>query len=129
MKKCVAKCGFVPLDGSPGYFYNPNGAELVVYIDDFILISPRHLEKQIWKDLSKFIEFKNPPAPVDRFLGIYHNTSKLKDGTIQMITSAKQYLVDAVTDYLSETGVSSLAYVPTTAKTTGSMKRLPFPVH
>ena len=30
MKKCAAKCGFISLDGSPGYFYHPNGAELVV---------------------------------------------------------------------------------------------------
>ena len=67
----------------------------------------------MWEDLSQYIEFKDPPVPVDRFLGIYHNTVKLKDGTIRMATSAKQYLLDAAKAYLDETGVSSLAYVPT----------------
>ena len=70
------------------------------------------MKKQLWADLSQYIEFKDPPVPVDCFLGIYHNTVKLKDGTIKMTTSAKQYLIEAVKAYLTDAGVSSLAYVP-----------------
>ena len=86
---------------------------MVVYVDDFILIAPPRLEKKLREDLSQYIEFKDPPVPVDRFLGISHNTVKLKDGIIKMTTSAKQYLLDAVKAYFTKTGVSSLAYVPT----------------
>ena len=105
MKACMAKCGFVHLDGSPGFFYHPEyGAEVVVYVDDFILIAPPKLEAQIWKELDKVITFKDPAAEVDRFLGVYHKTKVLPDGTIQMTTSAKEYLLDAVKEYLKKPG-------------------------
>ena len=86
MKKFVAKCGVVALDGSPGYFYNPNGAELVVYVDNFILISPPHLEKQIRKTSANSLSSRT----LRLLLTDYHKISKLKDGTNQMITSTKQ---------------------------------------
>ena len=57
----MTQCGFVSLDGSPGFFYHPQyGAEVVVYVDDFILIAPPHLEAQIWGELDKVITFKDP---------------------------------------------------------------------
>ena len=35
MKKCMTKCGFVSLDGSPGFFYHPVlNVEFGVYVDD-----------------------------------------------------------------------------------------------
>ena len=111
MTKCMRMAGFVPLEGSPGFFYHPAGYEMVVYVD-FILISPPHLTKQIWAELDKVIEFKDPPVPVDRFLGIYHKTVKLTDGTVKMNTSAEQYLIEAVKNYLKEAGCGSLAWVP-----------------
>ena len=73
---------------------------------------PPHLEAKIWGDLDKVITFKDPAADVDRFLGVYHNIKVLPDGTVQMTSSAKEYLLDAVKEYLNEAGKSQLSYVP-----------------
>ena len=52
----MTQCGFVTLDGSPGFFYHPEyGAEVVVYVDDFISISPPHLEDKPWTALDEDI--------------------------------------------------------------------------
>ena len=93
----MSECGFVSLDGSPGFFYHADyDAEVVVYVDDFIPIAPPSLEAKIWSALDKVITFKDPPVDVDRFLGIYHKTRTESDGTVCMTTGAREYLSDAV---------------------------------
>ena len=49
MRKVIKECGFLPIaEGSPGVFYNPSlNAEMIVYVDDFILISPEAHEDKI----------------------------------------------------------------------------------
>ena len=109
----MTKCGFVSLDGSPGFFYHPVlNAEVVVYVDDFILIAPPDVQEKIWRMLDEDCFFKDPPVDVDSFLGIYHKTITRPDGTICMTTSAKEYLCDAVKGYLKEAGKLQLAHVP-----------------
>ena len=64
----MTECGFVSLDGSPGFFYHPVlNADVVVYVDDFILIAPPEAQDKIWRMLDEAILFKDPPVDVDRF--------------------------------------------------------------
>ena len=72
---------------------------MVVYVDDFILISPSKHEDKIWKELDKHILFKDPAAPVSRFLGVNHSF-KYSNGTCQMLTEGKEYLEHAVKEYM-----------------------------
>ena len=76
---------------------------MVVYVDDFILISPAKHEARIWKELDKHILFKDPPAPLQRFPGRNHDISIRSDGT---------YLQSAVKEYMRELNASSLPWVP-----------------
>ena len=95
-------------------FYHPSkNAEMIVYVDDFILIAPERHEAGLWKELDKHIDFKDPAAPVSRFLGVNHEFKYCKDGTVTMLTSAKDYLRSAVDEYMKEIGVKSLKWVPT----------------
>ena len=114
MRKVMKECGFLPVaEGSPGVFYNPTlSAEMIVYVDDFILISPEAHEVKIWKQLDKHILFKDPAALVTRFLGVNHHFKTLGDGTCQMLTEGREYLEAAVQEYMKEIGVSSLKCVP-----------------
>ena len=80
--------------------------------DDFILISPETNESQIWKELDQHIPFKDPAAPVTRFLVVNHHFKKIGDGTCQMLTEGREYLVAAVKEYMKEIGVTSLKWVP-----------------
>ena len=107
-------CDFIPVGGgSPGVFYNPHyGAEMVVYVDDFILVAPEHLHAKIWTSLDRHIKFKDPGAPVTRFLGVQHDIIHSKDGMCSMTTEGKEYLQSAVKEYMQEIGVSSLPWVP-----------------
>ena len=63
---------------------------MVVYVADFILISPDKHEAQIWKELDKHILYKDPAAPLSRFLCVQHSFKTLKDGTCQMFTQDKE---------------------------------------
>ena len=85
---------------------------MIVYIDDSILISPKKHEDHIWKKLDEHILFKDPAAPVTRFLGVNHNFKTLGDGTCQMLTEGREYLEAAVQEYMKEIGVSPLKWVP-----------------
>ena len=114
MHSVMKQCGFLPIEGSPGVFYHPSkNAEMIVYVDDFILIAPEQHEADIWKELDKHIEFKDPAAPITRFLGVNHEFKYGKDGSVHMLTSAKEYLRSAVDEYMKEIGVKSLKWVPT----------------
>ena len=117
MHKCMKACGFVPLEGSPGFFHHPkHDVEVVVYVDDFLLIAPPHLEAKIWAMLEGdpgHITFKDPAVPVDRYLGIYHHFRRLPDGTINMYSECEKYFQDAVRVYSEEVGVKELPFVPT----------------
>ena len=81
-------------------------------MDDFILIAPPHFEKKIWTALENQITFKDPPEVLSRYLGVYHHSKTLPDGTIEMTTDAKDYILDAVKVYMEACKVSSLAWVP-----------------
>ena len=56
---------------------------------------------------------KDPAAPITRFLGVNHEFKTLKDGSLQIRTEAKSYLLSAVNEYMSEIGVKTLSWVPT----------------
>ena len=60
----------------------------------------------------KHILFKDPAAPVERFLGANHKISKLANGGCGMLTEGREYLDSAVKEYMAEIGVSSLPWVP-----------------
>jgi hypothetical protein len=113
MQGCMKACGFLPLEGSPGFFYNvAEGVEMTVYVDDFTLIAPPCQEARIWAMLDKHITFKDPAEPLSRYLGVYHHLSEEKDGTVRLVTGAKQYLEAIVTRYMKEAGCTNLPYVP-----------------
>ena len=114
MHTVMRACGFLPVgEGSPGVFYHPTyGAEMVVYVDDLILVSPGKHEDAIWKALDKHIQFKDPAAPLTRFLGVNHEFKTLSDGTFQMLTEGKEYLLAAADEYMREIKVKSLKWVP-----------------
>ena len=67
----MRKAGFLALEASPGFFYDPvRGCECTVYVDDFVLFAPHHLEAGIWKQLEKLIDYKDPPELISRNLGV-----------------------------------------------------------
>ena len=83
----------------------------MIYVDDLILLSPEKHEAGIWKELDTHILFKDPAAPLTRFLRVNHAFSKLPDGTCQMLTEGKEYLEHAAAEYMKEIGVQTLEWV------------------
>ena len=113
MHQCMYQAGFLSLEGSPGFFYHPKfGVDCTVYVDDFVLIAPPSLEAKMGKMLEAVIEFKEPAVEVSRYLGVYHDFSKLPDGTIACTTEAKSYLTAAVKRYMAEIKADSLPHAP-----------------
>jgi len=80
------KAGFLALEGSPGFFYDPvRDCECTVYVDDFVLVAQPSSEAGIWKQLEKLIDFKDPPEP-------YHHMSYSGDGkTTTMYREGHRY--------------------------------------
>ena len=54
MKKVMKMLGYMPIESSPGVFYHPvRDCEVTVYVDDFIMYAPPHLEAKLWGELEK----------------------------------------------------------------------------
>jgi hypothetical protein len=106
--------GYDTVEGCPGFFYHRQlDVEVTVYVDDFILIAPQKIENQIWAELEKHMTFKDPPEILGRYLGIYHRFKSLPDGTQEMITEARDYVLDACQTFMKEAQVTTLPWVPT----------------
>ena len=46
---------------------------MVVYVDDMLMLSPPNDTDRLWQDLLKNIQFEDPAAPLQRYLGaLYH---------------------------------------------------------
>ena len=66
-------CGWERVPQRRGVFYKmaPHGvAFLMVYVDDFKMVSHRNDTKKLWDPIRKRITMADP-APSDRFLGCY----------------------------------------------------------
>ena len=88
---CMRKAGFLALEGSPGFFYDPvRNCECTVYVDDFVLVAQPSNEASIWKQLDGLIDFKDPPEQITRHLGVYHHISVSDDGVISPNTADAQ---------------------------------------
>lgn len=114
MNKVMKMLGYVPIESSPGVFYHPvHDCEVTVYVDDFIMYAPPHIESKLWSELEKEITFKDPPVVLDRYLGVYHEFEILKDGTDVMATHMTDFLIDAAKIYMKERGITTLPFVHT----------------
>jgi hypothetical protein len=113
LHQCMRTAGFKALEGSPGFFYDPvRNCECTVYVDDFVLVAQPSNEASIWKQLGELIDFKDPPEPISRHLGVYHHLSLSKDGKVTtMLREGKKYLEAVVTRYCEEIGAKSLPWV------------------
>ena len=61
-----------------GVFTHPDGSTFVVYVDDLMLLATPDCELKHWLELEGDIVFKDPVAPLDRYLGAYHRYRSLE---------------------------------------------------
>ena len=81
MHQIIKKCGFLTLEGWPGFFYSGDkDAEMVVCVHDLVLISPGKFEAAVWAELDQHVTFKDPAVQLDCFLGVHHRFSYLGNG-------------------------------------------------
>ena len=46
---------------------------MVVYVNDMLLLSQPNSIDRLWQELQKSVQFKDPAAPLQRYLGpLYH---------------------------------------------------------
>ena len=80
----------VPISGHGGtYTHAKTGAAMVVYVDDMMLLASPTDEDHLWRELEKSVLYKDPAAPLQRYLGALYKfdcfdqkTSK-KPGSMQ----------------------------------------------
>lgn len=108
----LTKKGYKLDPNSPGVWVHECGAVLVVYVDDLLLASPPNMTDRLWRDLEKDVRFKDPEAPIQRYLGTYH-VLKGQGGSTTLKVSMNAFLQNAVRTYMHEIGVSSLPFVAT----------------
>jgi len=83
-------------------------AFLVLYVARMLFTAPPSHERALWKVLEARVNFDEEPAEISKFLGAHHNLSKSDDiatGRAHM----KEFLLDAVSRYLSETGEKQIS--------------------
>ena len=46
---------------------------MVIYLDDMLLLASLQDTDSLWRDLEKSVQYKDPAAPLQRYLGaLYH---------------------------------------------------------
>ena len=73
---------------------------MVVYVDDMLLLSPPNDIDRLWQELQKSVQFKDPAAPLQRYLGaLYHFDAfdpKKPKAPRSLMTSMDDYASNAV---------------------------------
>ena len=69
-------------------------------------------EATLWASLELVVEFGDPPAPIQKFLGGMHDFST-KDGISELTVNMKDFLISAVQRYMDEVKISTLPFVRT----------------
>jgi hypothetical protein len=85
---------------------------LIVYVDDLLLICPKSETATIWSQIESGIKFKDPAAPLARYLGVQHTLTR-KGKVTKLSVEMKEFLQSAVDKYFTEVGVVSLPRVAT----------------
>ena len=105
----LEELGWERVAAHPGtWVHKETKALLAVYVDDLLMTAPPSHEKELWKALEERVNFDDEPAELAKFLGAHHQLSKsgkLTTGKVQM----REFLLDAVANYLAETGEKSLS--------------------
>ena len=50
--------------------YTKDNCTLGLYVDDLILSGPEDETKKVWKSIQKYVDLKEPPKTLDKFLQI-----------------------------------------------------------
>ena len=83
---------------------------LIVYVDDLLLVSPKKHTAAIWTAIEAGIRFKDPAAPLARYLGVHHDIS-IVGTTTTLAVNMKEFLQSAVAKYCDEVGPTKLPAV------------------
>ena len=81
---------------------------MVVYVDDMLLLAPPKDSNGIWRALEKSVCFKDPEAPLARYLGARYHFSdfdpKRRQAPRLTKTDMDDYAVNAVNRFKAEYG-------------------------
>ena len=109
----LEELGWERVRAHPGtWVHRETLALLAVYVDDLLLTAPPAHEKRLWRALEQRVKFDEEPSELSKFLGAHHNLTKrgnMTSGKVQM----REFLQDAVSRYMEETGERALAAVRT----------------
>ena len=109
MASILEELGWERVAAHPGtWVHKETKALLAVYVDDLLMTALRSREKELWKALEARIDFDEEPSELANFMGAHHDLSKrgnMTTGKVQM----REFLLDAVAQYLGETGEKSLS--------------------
>ena len=113
LKKALVELGYVAVDNNPGvWFHKPTKAILIVYVDDLLLVACPKVDDKLWEELGNKIDFQDPQAPINRYLGTYHDVNTIEN-TTTFKASMTAFLEDAAYVYMQEVGVKHLPNVET----------------
>ena len=109
----LKKLGWVRQEAHPGlWLHTATGSIMTVYVDDIMMASRARDEATLWASLERVVEFGDPPAPIQKFLGGMHDFST-KDGISELTVNMKDFLISAVQRYMDEVKISTLPFVRT----------------
>jgi hypothetical protein len=112
LKKALVELGYVT-DNNPGvWFHKATKAILIVYVDDLLLVASPKVDDKLWDELGQKIDFQDPQAPINRYLGTYHDVTT-EGTTTTFKASMTAFLEDAAYVYMQEIVVKHLPNVET----------------
>eukprot|EP00971_Amphidinium_carterae_P351600 6492186-Amphidinium_carterae.2 len=108
LEKVLKKLGWRSCDGIASTWVRENKQSrccscLVVYVDDLLLAAPSEEQGSIWKELEGELDFKEPPEPLQRYLGANHQVTS-RGGHTTMKVSMQSMLSSALKKFSDELG-------------------------
>ena len=79
---------------------------MVVYVDDMLLLASPRDTYSLWRDLEEGVQYKDPAAPLQRYLGVLYNFDafdlKISNVPRSLLTSIDDYASNAMLRFKAE---------------------------
>ena len=115
LTKALKTRGWHSIPEWPGVFIHSDLSILVVYVDDLMLCAVPGMQAVHWKSIDEAIEFEDPPADIDRFIGAQYNLAQLnlmRRLQTQGGSDMCHYVANMATRFSTESGLTLKSVPP-----------------
>ena len=109
LSKALTARGWHTIAEWPGVYIHSDLSVLVVYVDDLMLCTTSIEQENHWKSIDEAVEFKEPPAPIARFIGAQYELTPFAAGSPladrELSIDMRSYVKNMANRFSTESGI------------------------